>query len=159
MGTYVELEVDLVQTVCRKHQWRSQNCQIKAGGRKQKCLACFKFDISNPRTLINKSLRCLSEHNPLLPVGQSSPTPKPSATYQGDPEFPFRCHRKGGVRPEGGPPLQGPLGNTSFRSDPSLLTHQCYKNPGLFSSGNGQVCGFRKEFPPRFVCGCAMIPS
>ncbi|XP_026576863.1 retinoic acid receptor responder protein 2 [Pseudonaja textilis] len=67
MGTYVELEVDLVQTVCRKHQWRSQNCQIKAGGRKQKCLACFKFDISNPRTLINKSLRCLSEHNPLLP--------------------------------------------------------------------------------------------
>ncbi|XP_026540808.1 retinoic acid receptor responder protein 2 [Notechis scutatus] len=32
MGTYIELEVDLVQTVCRKHQWRSQNCQIKAGG-------------------------------------------------------------------------------------------------------------------------------
>ncbi|XP_039181150.1 retinoic acid receptor responder protein 2 [Crotalus tigris] len=66
MGTYVQLEVDLVQTVCRKHQWRSQNCQIKAGGRRQKCLACFKFDDNNPGTLLNKSLRCLSEQNPLF---------------------------------------------------------------------------------------------
>ncbi|XP_013911815.1 PREDICTED: retinoic acid receptor responder protein 2 [Thamnophis sirtalis] len=32
MGTYVQLEVDLVQTVCRKHLWRRQNCQIKPGG-------------------------------------------------------------------------------------------------------------------------------
>ncbi|XP_058035390.1 retinoic acid receptor responder protein 2 isoform X2 [Ahaetulla prasina] len=63
-GTYVQLEVNLVQTICRKHQWRSQNCQVKAGGRRQKCLACFKFDAINPGTLINKSLRCLSEHNP-----------------------------------------------------------------------------------------------
>ncbi|XP_058035391.1 retinoic acid receptor responder protein 2 isoform X3 [Ahaetulla prasina] len=31
-GTYVQLEVNLVQTICRKHQWRSQNCQVKAGG-------------------------------------------------------------------------------------------------------------------------------
>ncbi|XP_070800692.1 LOW QUALITY PROTEIN: retinoic acid receptor responder protein 2 [Pituophis catenifer annectens] len=66
MGTYVQLEVDLVQTVCRKHQWRSQNCQIKAGSTRQKCLACFKFDVANPRTLVNKSLRCLSEHNPVF---------------------------------------------------------------------------------------------
>ncbi|XP_032090761.1 retinoic acid receptor responder protein 2 [Thamnophis elegans] len=66
MGTYVQLEVDLVQTVCRKHLWRRQNCQIKPGGRRQKCLACFKFDATNPGTIINKSLRCLSENNPIF---------------------------------------------------------------------------------------------
>ncbi|XP_007433032.1 retinoic acid receptor responder protein 2 [Python bivittatus] len=66
MGTFVQLEVDFVQTVCKKQQWRTQSCQIKAGGRRQKCLACFKFDASNPGSLLAQSLRCLSEQNPVF---------------------------------------------------------------------------------------------
>ncbi|XP_063159317.1 retinoic acid receptor responder protein 2 [Candoia aspera] len=66
MGTFVRLEVDLTQTVCKKQQWRTQSCQIKAGGRRQKCLACFKFDASNPGSLLDKSLRCLSEQSPVF---------------------------------------------------------------------------------------------
>ncbi|KAM3823551.1 LOW QUALITY PROTEIN: retinoic acid receptor responder protein 2 [Vipera latastei] len=78
-GTYVQLEV-AVQTVCRKHL-RSQNCQIKAGRREQKCLACFKFDDNNdnPGRLLNKSLRCLSEQNPLFQVGRP-PLPQRSSS-------------------------------------------------------------------------------
>ncbi|XP_070623266.1 retinoic acid receptor responder protein 2 isoform X2 [Erythrolamprus reginae] len=80
MGTYVQLEMDLFQTACRKHQWRSQSCQIKAGGRRQKCLACFKFDSADPRTVIKKSLRCLSEHNPIFQLcglGRVAPSNHP----------------------------------------------------------------------------------
>ncbi|XP_061443275.1 retinoic acid receptor responder protein 2 isoform X2 [Rhineura floridana] len=66
MGTYVQLEVDLVQTLCRKQQWRTQSCRIKLGGRKQKCLACFKFGSSNSENILDQSLRCLSEQNPIF---------------------------------------------------------------------------------------------
>ncbi|CAI5789339.1 Chemerin [Podarcis lilfordi] len=65
-GTYVQLEVDLVQTFCRKQQRGTQNCRIKPGGRKQKCLACFKFNSSDPQNILDESKRCLSEQNPIF---------------------------------------------------------------------------------------------
>ncbi|XP_034985335.2 retinoic acid receptor responder protein 2 [Zootoca vivipara] len=65
-GTYVQLEVDLVQTLCRKQQRGMQNCRIKPGGRKQKCLACFKFNSSDPHNILDESKRCLSEQNPIF---------------------------------------------------------------------------------------------
>nr|XP_028606272.1 retinoic acid receptor responder protein 2 [Podarcis muralis] len=65
-GTYVQLEVDLVQTICRKQQRGTQNCRIKPGGRKQKCLACFKFNSSDPQNILDESKRCLSEQNPIF---------------------------------------------------------------------------------------------
>ncbi|XP_048366624.1 retinoic acid receptor responder protein 2 [Sphaerodactylus townsendi] len=64
MGTFVDLEVDLIQTLCRKSQPRIPNCQIKAGGRKQRCLACFKFDASE--NVLDKSMRCLSQQAPMF---------------------------------------------------------------------------------------------
>ncbi|XP_015268443.1 PREDICTED: retinoic acid receptor responder protein 2 [Gekko japonicus] len=64
MGTFVQLEVDLVQTPCRKSQRGTQNCRIKTGGRKQKCLACFKFDSSE--NMLDKSVRCLSQQVPFF---------------------------------------------------------------------------------------------
>ncbi|XP_060103872.1 retinoic acid receptor responder protein 2 isoform X2 [Heteronotia binoei] len=64
MGTFVQLEVDLVQTVCLKQLRGTQNCQMKPGGRKQKCLACFKF---NPNgEILDKSMRCLSQQVPIF---------------------------------------------------------------------------------------------
>uniref|UniRef100_A0A670JC53 Retinoic acid receptor responder protein 2 n=1 Tax=Podarcis muralis TaxID=64176 RepID=A0A670JC53_PODMU len=68
-GTYVQLEVDLVQTICRKQQRGTQNCRIKPGGRKQKCLACFKFNSSDPQNILDESKRCLSEQNPIFQMG------------------------------------------------------------------------------------------
>ncbi|XP_054847880.1 retinoic acid receptor responder protein 2 [Eublepharis macularius] len=64
MGTFVHLEVDLLQTVCWKRQRGMQNCGVKAGGRRQKCLACFKFDSSG--NVLDQSVRCLSEQVPIF---------------------------------------------------------------------------------------------
>ncbi|XP_077160500.1 retinoic acid receptor responder protein 2 isoform X2 [Paroedura picta] len=58
-GTFVQLEVDLVQTFCRKSQRGTQNCRIRPGGRKQTCLACFKFN--SQENVLDKYLRCLSQ--------------------------------------------------------------------------------------------------
>ncbi|KAJ6655087.1 hypothetical protein lerEdw1_005991 [Lerista edwardsae] len=66
MGTFVQLEVHLVQTFCRKQQRETQNCRIKPGGRKQKCLACFKFDSNIPANVLDKYQNCLSEHSPIF---------------------------------------------------------------------------------------------
>ncbi|XP_066482992.1 retinoic acid receptor responder protein 2 [Tiliqua scincoides] len=66
MGTFVQLQVHLIQTFCRKQQRETQNCRIKPGGRKQLCLACFKFDSNNPANVLDKSLRCLSEQSPIF---------------------------------------------------------------------------------------------
>nr|XP_056713732.1 retinoic acid receptor responder protein 2 [Euleptes europaea] len=64
MGTFVDLEINLVQTVCRKSQRGTPNCRIKAGGRKQMCLACFKFDSSEH--VLDRSVRCLSQQVPIF---------------------------------------------------------------------------------------------
>ncbi|XP_053266295.1 retinoic acid receptor responder protein 2 isoform X2 [Podarcis raffonei] len=34
--------------------------------RKQKCLACFKFNSSDPQNILDESKRCLSEQNPIF---------------------------------------------------------------------------------------------
>ncbi|XP_053119329.1 retinoic acid receptor responder protein 2 [Hemicordylus capensis] len=69
-GTFVQLEFDIAQTSCRKHQRMTQNCPVKPGGRRQKCLACFKFNASNPENILDKSWRCLSLQNPIFQVAK-----------------------------------------------------------------------------------------
>ncbi|XP_020655897.1 retinoic acid receptor responder protein 2 [Pogona vitticeps] len=63
MGTYIRLQVELDQTVCRKSQRRTENCQIKSRGRKQTCLACFKFDSINEERVLDQAIHCLSPQN------------------------------------------------------------------------------------------------
>ncbi|KAJ7322355.1 hypothetical protein JRQ81_018642 [Phrynocephalus forsythii] len=63
MGIYINLEVELYQTVCRKNQQRAENCPIKAGGRRQTCLACFKVDSNNPDHVLDRAIHCLAPHS------------------------------------------------------------------------------------------------
>ncbi|XP_062977993.1 retinoic acid receptor responder protein 2 isoform X2 [Elgaria multicarinata webbii] len=70
MGTFVQLQVELAQTHCRKQQRRTHSCHIKAGGRRQTCLACIKFGSTDPESVLDRSLHCLSDQSPVFQTGR-----------------------------------------------------------------------------------------
>ncbi|XP_068094346.1 retinoic acid receptor responder protein 2 [Hyperolius riggenbachi] len=59
-GMFVNMELLLKQTVCRKHLWKSSNCQIAANPVTFNCFACFKFEYQSLE-VISQFISCIPE--------------------------------------------------------------------------------------------------
>ncbi|XP_074841467.1 retinoic acid receptor responder protein 2-like [Carettochelys insculpta] len=87
-GTFVRLRLSISQTQCPNRPGSRPDCPLKRGGRKQRCLACVKFDFGSPAKVLDRHVYCRPERQRVVQEMELQHEEKCTAVQHEEPYLP-----------------------------------------------------------------------